>query len=140
MPTSITALILNLQKEKKLWSFIKSKKNKSTGVAPVKAKNGITHSDSTMKVNTLNDQFVSVFNKDEDISSISDMGTSPHPSMNHIIVTEAGVYKLLFSLQVHKAMGPDELPTRLLKRACGGVNTSFHPLLPSLAGPRDNTR
>ena len=78
-----------------------------------------------MKVNTLNDQFVSVFNKDEDTSSISNMGTSPHPWINHIIVTEAGVYKLLSSLQVHKAMGPDELPTRLLKELAEELTSGF---------------
>ena len=68
-----------------------------------------------MKVNTLNEQFVSVFNKNENTSTIPDMGTSTHPSMDNISVTEEGVYKLLSNLQVHKAMGPDEIPTRLLK-------------------------
>ena len=68
-----------------------------------------------MKVNTLNEQFVSVFNKDEDTSTIPDMGPSLHPSMDNISVTEAGVYNLLSNFQVHKAMGPDEIPTRLLK-------------------------
>ena len=68
-----------------------------------------------MKVKALNGQFVSVFNKNEDTSSMSDMGTSPHPSMKHISVTDEGVFKLLSSLQVHKAKGPDEIPTRLLK-------------------------
>ena len=60
----------------------------------------------------MNEQFVSVFNKDEDTSSIPDMGPSPHPSVDHIIVTEEGVFKLLSTLQVYKAIDPDELPTR----------------------------
>ena len=37
-----------------------------------------------MKVNTLNEQFASVFNNDEDTSSIPDMGPSPHPTMDNI--------------------------------------------------------
>ena len=48
---------------KKLWSFIKSKETDNTGVSPLK-KNGITYSDSNMKVNTLNVQFVSVVIKE----------------------------------------------------------------------------
>ena len=114
-----------LENPKKLWSFIKSKKNDSTGVSPLKAKNGITYSGSTMKVNTLNEQFVSVFNKDEDASSIPIMGPSPHPSMDHIIVTEECVLKLLSTLQVHKAMGPEELPTRLLKELSDELTPVF---------------
>ena len=35
---------------KRFYGFIKSKKNESHGVAPLKAKTGITHSDSTTKV------------------------------------------------------------------------------------------
>ena len=47
-----------------------------------------------MKVNSLNEQFVSVFNKNEDISTIPDTGTFTHP-------TKEGVNKLLSNLQVH---------------------------------------
>ena len=68
-----------------------------------------------MKVNTLNEQFVSVFNKDEDISTAPDMGSSPHPVMHHTEVSQEGVFKLLNGFQVHKATGPDELPSKLLK-------------------------
>ena len=71
-------------------------------------------SSESIKVNTLNEQFVSVFNKNEDTSTIPDMGPSTHPSMDNINVTEEGVYKLLSNLQVHKDMGPDEIQTRFL--------------------------
>ena len=47
------------------------------------AKYGITYSDSTTIVNTLNEQFVSVINKDEDVSTIPDMGPSTYPSMDN---------------------------------------------------------
>ena len=68
-----------------------------------------------MKVITPIEQFVSVFDKDKDASTIPDMGPSPHPSLNNIIVTEEGVSKLLSNLQVHKTMDPDEIPSKLLK-------------------------
>ena len=100
---------------KKIWSFIKSNKNDNTGVSPLKAKNDINYSDSTLKVTTLNELFVCVVNKDEDASTIPDMVPSTHHSMDTISVTEEGLYKLFSNLRVHKAMGPDEIPTRLLK-------------------------
>ena len=55
---------------KKFWSFINSKKCDSNGVAPLKATDGIKYSDSVTKSNILNDQFSSVFTKDEDASTI----------------------------------------------------------------------
>ena len=42
---------------KRFWSFINSKKCDSTGVAPLKAANGITYSDNSTKANILNNQF-----------------------------------------------------------------------------------
>ena len=100
---------------KRFYGFIKSKKIENHGVAPLKAKTGITHSDSATKANILNDQFSSVFNKGEDPSTIPDMGPSPHPTVDNITVTENGVHKLLAGLEPHKASGPDQLPARLLK-------------------------
>jgi hypothetical protein len=35
--------------------------------------------------------------------------------MNDIYITENGVIKLLKDLNPHKASGPDQIPTRLLK-------------------------
>ena len=53
---------------KKLYSFIKSKKCDTSGVAPLSS-NGTNHSDSVKKSNILNDQFTSVFTS-EDTTSI----------------------------------------------------------------------
>jgi hypothetical protein len=53
-------------------AFFKSKKTDSQGVEKLKAKAGMTHSNSNTKVSFLNEQFSSVFNKDEDISTIPD--------------------------------------------------------------------
>ena len=98
---------------KRFYGFIKSKKIENHFVAHLKAKTGITHSDSATKANILNDQFSSVFNKGEDPSTIPDMGPSPHPTVDNITVTENGVHKLLAGLEPHKASGPDQLPARL---------------------------
>ncbi|XP_072042006.1 uncharacterized protein [Amphiura filiformis] len=100
---------------KRFWSFINSKKCDNAGVSPLKASNGISYSDSTTKANILNDQFSSVFNMNEDETTIKDKGSSPHSVMDPIIIHPDGIHKLLAGLQIHKACGPDEIPTRLLK-------------------------
>jgi hypothetical protein len=71
--------------------------------------------DSETKANILNKQFSSVFNTNEDKSTIPDKGPSPHPTMGPIEITENGVFKLLSNLKVHKAAGPDLIPTQLLR-------------------------
>ena len=59
---------------KRFWGFIKGMRTDTTGVAPLKDTTGLTHSDSSRKANILNDQFSSVFNKDEQTDTIPDKG------------------------------------------------------------------
>ena len=92
---------------KKFWSFITSKRTESTGVAPLKASDGLTYSDPTTKANILNDQFSSVFNSTEDPTTIKELTSPPHTSMPKIDVDVNGVQKLLAGLNIHKAAGPD---------------------------------
>ena len=51
------------------WRHIKSKKLESSGVAPLKNKDGFIHSESSSKVEILNEQFVSAYTR-EDSSKI----------------------------------------------------------------------
>ena len=78
---------------KKFWSFIKSKKNDNSGVAPLK-KNGIVHSDSQTKADILNTQFSSVFTKGGK-SNVPNLGTCKYSVLPDITVRETGVRKLL---------------------------------------------
>ena len=65
---------------KKFWSYVKSSGQEATGVSPLKTNDELIKSDSTCKANILNEQFVSVFTK-EDTSSLPDKGPSPYPNM-----------------------------------------------------------
>ena len=56
-----------------------------------------------------------MFNSNEPVDNIKPVGNKSYPEINNIIVSEAGVLKLLQGLQVHKATGPDGISTRLLK-------------------------
>ena len=102
------------EKPKRFWSFLKSKGQDSVGVAPLKNKEGFLKSDSQSKANILNEQFCSVFTK-EDGSTIPDKGPSNINTMNDITVTENGVFKLLKNLNTNKAAGPDEIRTKILQ-------------------------
>ena len=101
---------------KKFWSFVKSKGQEFTGVAPLKNKDGFLQSNIQSRANILNEQFKSVFTE-EDLTNIPDKGTSATPSMPEIKVDWKGVHKLLKNLKTHKATGPDSIQTFILKAA-----------------------
>ena len=98
---------------KSFWKFINSKKQEPTNVSTLKIDIKIIF-DSRGKANAFNDQFRSVFTC-ENSSNIPDLGESSIPSMAPIKVTNDGVLKLLQSLNIKKATGPDSLPARILR-------------------------
>ena len=108
---------------KKFWDFIKGKKSDNTGVAPLK-RNGIAHSNSKTKVQILNQQFTSVFTS-EDTDYLPNLGPSPYPDLANIKVHVQGVVKLLKNINPHKATGPDNLPSRLLKEVADEIVPSL---------------
>jgi hypothetical protein len=105
-------------------TYIKAKKQENVGVSTLKA-GGKIITDANGKATTLNDQFTSVFTR-EDMNNISDKGLSPYPSMPPIRITRQGVKKLLDNIKAKKATGPDGIPARVLKEAA-------EPLSPILA-------
>ena len=127
---------------KRLYSMVKSKRNDSSGVAPLR-RNGIIHSDAKTKANILNEQFVFVFSAETGEPSAVDacLSGDPCPDMDSICVTTAGVAKLLRSLQTHKATGPDGIPTHLLKitaeEAAGALQLIFQASLTQGSVPSD---
>ena len=105
---------------KKFWSYVKSRGQETTGVSPLKNKDGFLQSGNIARANILNDQFVSVFTK-ENTTNIPNMGHSTTPSMPDIIIDWKGVHKLLMNLKTNKATGPDEIPAFILKEAATQV-------------------
>ena len=101
---------------KRIWSFIKSKRQESTGVAPLINKEGYLYSDFTKKAEILNRQFQSVYTK-ENTDNIPDKGPSPFSSIDNIIINPNGVKKLLKDLLPFKSSGPDGIPTVILRAA-----------------------
>ena len=97
----------------RFWSFIKSKKQDNSGVAPLRGNDGLIYSDSNNKVDIINTQFKSAYTQEE--SSLPDLGQSSTPLMPDISISFKGVHKLLSELKIHKAVGPDSISPRLLR-------------------------
>jgi len=110
----MTDVISDKDNSNRLWSYIKSKGQEFIGVAPLKNQQGFLQSDNQSKANILNDQFKSVFTR-EDHTNFPDKGPSPHPVMQKIKVTTKGVFNLLNQQKPHKATGPDDIPAAFLK-------------------------
>ena len=98
------------------WSFVKSKRQESTGVAPLINKDRYFQSYPTKKAEILSQQFQSVYTK-EDPNNIPDKRPSPYSSMADITVNPNGVKKLLKELRPYKSSGPDRIPTFILRGA-----------------------
>ena len=103
-------------KQKRFWSFIKSLRKDSSGMAPLKEKleNGKMHADPKDKTNILNRQYESVYTKEDTNNDPSPSG-QPYQPMEEITVTEHGVRKLLLKINPRKACGPDMISARILK-------------------------
>jgi hypothetical protein len=101
------------QNPKKLYTLVKSKRCDSCGISPLK-QDGLAHSDPTTKATILNDQFCSVFTR-EDSTQIPSPGDTPFPDVPSFTIGEEGTRKLLANLDPHKATGPDSIPTKFLK-------------------------
>lgn len=59
------------------------------------------------------------------MSTIPDKEPSLHPAMDNMTVTDNGVCKLLRNLNIQKASGPAEIPTRLTKEQAENLALMF---------------
>ena len=77
--------------------------------------NGPAVSDSKSKAEILSNQYQKVFTKE--LNFLINLPSSHIPIMEEIVMTIAGVQKLLSNLNTRKAIGPDLIFTRALKEA-----------------------
>ena len=99
---------------KKFWKYVKSLRRDNTGTSSLK-KDGIAYSDASSKANILNDQFSSVFTREDTTSLPEIMGPSRYPDIDFLQIHPNGVAKLLKDLNPHKAAGPDNVAPTILK-------------------------
>ena len=100
---------------KSFFKMLKAKRRDQVGVPPLRRKkDGKFKKTSRGKARVLSAQYSSVF-KTEDTSTVPNLGPSPYSSMPRIQVTCVGVVKLLSKLNPKKAIGPDRVPTFILR-------------------------
>ena len=99
---------------KSFFKALKAKKRNDVGIAPLKTKFGKIESTPIGKATALSEQYSSVFKRD-DGKPLPRMNSNKYPSMKKLTVTKKGVKLLLDKLNPKKAIGPDQVPTFLLK-------------------------
>ena len=103
------SLVKTCKKNPVFWSYIKSKRQESTGIAPLKNKDGFMHSDSSSKVEILNHQFVSAYTPEKI------WPTCPLKDLALTLQWRKSMSSLLLDLKTHKATGLDSIPAFVLK-------------------------
>ena len=105
---------------KKYWKYVKARKRETVGVSTLKV-NGETIENSKGKADALNEQFKSVFTKEDldNFPQIDDSGTPDIPNLN---ISTEGLIKLLKAVNPNKANGPDNISCRILKEAAESIS------------------
>ena len=104
---------------KKFWSYIKSKGQELTGVAPLKNKLGFCKATikAKLRYSIINSsQYIYIFTK-ENLNNFPNKGKSPYSTMDDFKINTKVVHTLLKNLKPHKATGPDSIPSFILKTA-----------------------
>ena len=92
---------------------------------------GVTRVRSTIKAEILNQQFQSVYTK-ENLTKIPEIAHSKIPSMKLLIISTLSVTKLLENLKPHRASGSDNILTS--DHGSRGNRPNAHHYIPNLSG------
>ena len=104
---------------KPFWSYVKSRRQDSTGVAPLK-KGTTLQSDGATKAHILLDQFKSAFTPN-DGTPLPKMKGAPFPILDQLTIDTTGIAKLLKNLNPAKASGPDGIPSMIHKTCADAI-------------------
>ena len=111
---------------KNLWRYVKNQKKSSSG------RNTLSQwkdwNKSKEKAEMLNNQFTSVFTKDQ-AETLPDLGNSTYPPMPKIAVDETGVCSLLARLDPKKASGADNIPAIILKNCAEEITPMLSTII-----------
>ena len=103
----------NQIRNKRLWAYIKSLKRDKTGISALR-QNGELFTTDIGKAKVLSDHFKNVFTEENSNIPVLDEQMKL-PPMDLMTIDTKGVEILLKDLNVSKALGPDLIPTSILK-------------------------
>ena len=101
----LTPLWMVIKQQQHVRTYVKSKKKDPCSVSPLRSE-GVLMLNATGTPNILNNQYCSVFTK-EDTTNIPSKGPSQTPDIPTINVSVNTLKTLLQELKPHKASGPD---------------------------------
>ena len=107
---------------KQFWKTVKTLSKKDASVSTLTHEGATCHSD-LQKVNALNNFFSSCFNSFSEPISMTPQHQNPECSPD-MLCTQEAVYKLLNSLNINKASGPDGISARMLKATADAIAPS----------------
>ena len=105
---------------KKYWKYVKARKRETVGVSTLKV-NGETIENSKGKAEALNEQFKSVFTK-EDLDNFPEIDDSGTPDIPNLNISTKGLIQLLKAVNPNKSNGPDNISCRILKEAAESIS------------------
>ena len=104
----------NIRNNKKhFYKFFKSRRQDTTTITSLKDHNDTLHTHPEHKAQILNTHFHSVFTQEN--SDTPHMQHSPFPNIPNLDISTNGILKLLQTLDINKAPGPDNIPPYILK-------------------------
>ena len=106
----LKTLFTNDKSNKKLWSYIKNRKQQNVGIPEIRSENNIPTSGPVKKANLIRQQFDSVFSNPEPPIQAFFKEEDRLPKIPPIIINSLGIKKLLSNLNPNKAVGPDNIP------------------------------
>ena len=107
--------------KKAFWSFIRRNRTDNTSISTLKdLVTGALVTDPVAKANVLNAQFQSVFTRETPLTE-EHKAEQEYPAIADVRFTVNGVRKLLENLDPTKAVGPDEIPPRVLKELASDI-------------------
>ena len=111
----LNSIFENDKSNKKLWSYIKSRKQQNIGIPDLKDKNQIPTSDRSKKAHLIHDHLDTVFSNPSPPIQANFDSKERLPTINPIKIHPPGIQKLLSNLDPNKAIGPDNIPGKFLK-------------------------
>ncbi|MCP3852899.1 MAG: hypothetical protein GY694_22125, partial [Gammaproteobacteria bacterium] len=113
---------------KKMWSYIKSKKQEHVSIPDIKDKNNTMTSDPQKKAQIIHEQFDSVYSDPTSKITPNFDESERLPTMPNIEINYNGILKLLQNINPNKAVGPDQIPGKFLKLCCDEMAFIFQTL------------